>query len=195
MEERVRSFFSEYGVILILAGAGVVFLVFGIFHLTAPSEPLVISSESSEVQNPTEIFVDVAGAVERPGIYALSSQSRVADAIKKAGGTTDDADLEYIAKVLNKAQIVTDGQKIFIPLKNQTVADSSTIQQDSTSQGQHINLNTASASELDTLPGVGEVTAQKIIASRPYATVEEVKSKKAVNSATFEKIKDLVVIH
>lgn len=194
MDERIRSFITEYGVILLLAGAGVVFLAFGIFQLSSPSQPVLISSDSPAAQNTPEIFVDVAGAVVRPGLYSLPSTARVADAIEKAGGMTAEADLDYIAKVLNKAQLVTDGQKVFIPLKNQAIAGSDT-EGPVAASSELININTASAAELDSLPGVGEVTAEKIIANRPYSSIEELKSKKSVTSATFEKIKDSVAIY
>jgi competence protein ComEA len=195
MEERIRSFFTEYGLILLLALAGILFLVFGVVKLnTSQSEPIIVTNDSPS-NNKAEIFVDVAGAVNSPGMYELSDGSRIADAIQKAGGVRNDADTEYMAKVLNQAQKLKDGQKIFIPLKNQATAGESSSIQTSGQNTSLININTASASELDSLPGVGEVTAEKIISNRPYSTLEELRDKKAINNSTFEKIKDLVTLY
>lgn len=192
MEGRMRSFFSEYGLIILLATAGIAFFVFGILQLRTPkSEPIVVT-KTEALDEQTDLLVDVSGAVEQPGIYTLPQGSRIADAIQKAGGIREDADAEFLARVLNQAEKIQDGQKIFIPLKGQSVQGSTT---QSSSQSGTVNINTASASDLDTLPGVGAVTAEKIIANRPYGKVEELKDKKAVNSATFDKIKDSVSVY
>lgn len=196
MEERIRSFFSEYGLILVLAGSGIVFLVFGILKLTAQSDPVIISSDSSSPSiAPEKVFVDIAGAVKQPGMYSMPSTARVADVIKKAGGITAEADSNYVSKTLNRAQNIKDGQKIFIPFANQSDSQVSTTQDVAGTQTELVNINTASIEQLDTLPGVGEVTAQKIISNRPYTSIEELKNKKSVTNSTFEKIKDLVAVY
>lgn len=142
-----------------------------------------------------ELVVDIGGAVNKPGVYKLTSGSRVNDAIVAAGGLTSDADSNRI----NLAARVADGQKIHIPSINDPVSSASGrqvsgVNDTGSSYGQLglININNGSEAELDKLPGVGPVTAGKIINGRPYSSVEELLSKKVVNSSTFEKIKGLV---
>ncbi|MBI2012688.1 ComEA family DNA-binding protein [Candidatus Curtissbacteria bacterium] len=131
-----------------------------------------------------EIVVHVDGAVAAPGVYKLTTDSRIGDAIKAAGGFAKDADT---AKV-NLAAKIADGQKILIPKKGE--ADVKGLSLD----GGLININTASEKELDTLPGIGPVTAQKIIASRPYSDSGELLSKKVVSGSVYEKIKGLITV-
>lgn len=194
MDERVRSFFAEYSLIILLAGAGVVFLAFGIYQLSSPSESVVITaSEETGKTSSAEIYIDIAGAVAKPGLYAMPVNARIADVIKKAGGMTHDADVDYISRVLNKAQVVKDGQKVFIPHKDQIVAGAASNQ--SQRNDKLINVNAASVGELESLPGVGTVTAEKIVTNRPYPSVEDLKTKKAVSNAVYEKIKDSVTVY
>jgi len=139
-----------------------------------------------------QIMVHVDGAVVRPAVYKLAADARVDDAIKAAGGMTSDAD----TKQVNLAAKLVDGQKVYIPIIGESVRASlatqnisgSVNQTTSTSVGQ-ISINSASAEELDKLPGIGPVTAQKIIAGRPYGSVDELLSKKAVSNSVYEKIK------
>ena len=149
----------------------------------------IISGESAQTSG--EIMVHVDGAVARPGVYKLLSGSRVNDVIAAAGGLTGVAESAKI----NLAAKVSDGQKVHIPGVNDTVSSGSGGQVsgvNDTVSSQGVSINSASESELDKLPGVGPVTAAKIIAGRPYSTLDELVSKKAVGKATFEKIKDLI---
>ena len=149
----------------------------------------IISGESAETNG--EITVHVDGAVARPGIYKLATGSRVNDVIAAAGGLTGVANSTKI----NLAAKVSDGQKVHILGVNDTVSSGSGGQVsgvDDTVSVQGISINSASESELDTLPGVGPVTAGKITGGRPYASLDELVSKKAVGKATFEKIKNFI---
>lgn len=148
-----------------------------------------------------EVTVDVAGAVVTPGVYTFSSGSRVDDAIKAAGGLSDEADTAWIEKQLNRAALLKDGVKLYIPKMNEK--SSTAVSQPMTSyivntassgdsQNGLISVNQASQSELESLPGVGPVTAGKIIAGRPYGSIEELLAKKIVGNATFQKIKDQI---
>ena len=116
------------------------------------------------------------------------------DAIKKAGGFAQDADREYIAKNINLASVVKDGQKIYIPKVGETVSDSNGNALSSNSKSTLVNINTATESELDSLPGIGPVRAGKIIANRPYASINDLLTKKVLGEATFEKIKDQISV-
>lgn len=148
------------------------------------------------------IFVDIAGAVVRPGVYEVSSDARVQDVLTQAGGLAENADKQGIAKTVNLAAKLTDGMKLYFPF----IGESASVMGAASSIGSEglgesgklggvINLNSASQSELESLPGVGAVTAGKIIKGRPYASVEELKSKKVVGNAVYEKIKDEVTVN
>lgn len=139
------------------------------------------------------LFVDVAGAVQNPGAYQLKEGSRVKDALIAANGISAQADREFVARNVNIASPLTDGQKIFIPMlveggelqvsgENSVLGETNSI----------ININLATSSELDTLSGVGEKTAEKIIKGRPYGNIIELREKKVVGQAVYEKIKDYI---
>lgn len=147
-------------------------------------------------QNSTEIMVDVAGAVKNPGVYKLSNNSRVEHAIVMAGGFDEKTvDREFVAMELNLAAKLIDGQKVYIVHKGESRAaiPKQAIGVASQSSGK-ISLNSASAAELETLSGVGSVTAQKIISNRPYQSIQELISKKVVSNATYAKVKDQVAL-
>jgi competence protein ComEA len=107
------------------------------------------------------VIVDVAGAVNHPGVYRLSSSARVADALKRAGGATHRADLSQI----NRAAKLEDGRQILVPARAPRAARGSTAPATSAPAApeQPVNLNTATLEQLDTLDGVGPATAQKIL--------------------------------
>lgn len=152
------------------------------------------------------VMVDMEGALVKPGVIALPSGSRVEDALRAAGGLANTADARYVSEKINRAMKVADGMKIYIPFASETshikdcttlgncdnVAQSSSVVatiQESSQNGAFVSINMASLSELDTLPGVGPVTAQKIIDNRPYKTPEDLVIKKAVGASVYEKIK------
>lgn len=157
--------------------------------------------EMDEEKETGEVFVDVGGAVMRPGLYKLSGGSRVNDALVAAGGLSEEADRDWFSQKVNLAAKLTDGAKLYIPFQGIESAVSSVV--GVTSEGEvagtavdsKINVNTASASELDGLWGVGPVTAEKIINGRPYASVEELKTRKILKSNVYERIKDEVSVY
>jgi len=171
---------------------GLFLLAFGVgtFALKDSGEDDAIKIISVEQGDPlNKIIVHVDGAVNKPGVYELTIDSRVNDLVAAAGGLTEDANTQAI----NLAAKLSDGQKAHIASINDPVS----IKNPDTGSGVTglINVNTASEAQLDTLPGVGPVTAGKIIASRPYSSPEELLSKKAVGSATYNKIKDLITVY
>jgi len=137
------------------------------------------------------IFVDLEGAVEKPGIYELPAESRVNDVLVRTGGLSAEADREWVTKNLNLAQKLEDGAKLYIP--SQT--ESGEVAGEETAVSGKININTASASELDALWGIGEVRAKDIIDSRPYSSINELLTKKVIPSNVFEKIKDEISVY
>ena len=139
------------------------------------------------------IWVDVSGAVEKPGVYELSGGSRVKDALVLAGGLSQLAEREYLERVINMAEKLTDGEKIYIPREGSNEGE--VLGGSSDGLGGLIDINSASVSELDTLWGVGSVRAQKIIDNRPFSKVEELLSKGVLPENVYEKIKDEISVY
>lgn len=141
------------------------------------------------------IKVDVSGAVERPGIYELPYDSRTEDVLIAAGGLGAKADRIYVSKNINLAQRVTDGMKVYIPVLGEVVSSAvGQVMGVSDGAGEMININSASTDELDKLPGVGAVTAGKIIDGRPYRKIEDLLERKVVGKSVFEKIKGRITL-
>jgi competence protein ComEA len=148
------------------------------------------------------VIVDVQGAVAQPGVVRLVPGSRVGDAIAAAGGYGPRVDPDRVARVLNLAALVKDGDKVVVPGRDdpdQTSHADAGPSGDATTGGsaEPLDLNTATATELDALPGVGPVTAAKIIAAReeqPFASVDDLRTRKVLGAATLEKVKLLVTV-
>ena len=148
-----------------------------------------------------ELVVDVQGAVLKPGVQRLPAGSRVGDAIAAAGGYGPRVDAERAAAELNLAAPVADGDRIVVPARGDPASGAGGSDGGADggggSEGRLVDLNTASESELDALPGVGPVTVGKILdarAERPFASVDELRERKIVGAATFEKLRDLVTV-
>ena len=152
----------------------------------------------------TRLVVDVQGAVLRPGVLELESGARVGDAIAAAGGYGPRVDAERAARELNLAKAVADGDRIVVPSRDDPPGSAASGSPggggggDSGGQtGGLVDLNTATAAELDKLPGIGPVTAQKIIDARaeaPFGTVDDLRDRKIVGASAFEKLRDLVTV-
>ena len=154
-------------------------------------QPPEIEITSPVIVQEVEIFVDVAGAVNNPGVYSLSGKSRVIDAIKAAGDSAPGADLSTI----NLARIVSDGEQIYV--------DSASTYRSSGSVKKNvrvgpINLNRATKSQLDTLDGIGPVIAQRIIDYRkvngPFLTIDDIQKVSGIGTAKFAQIKSKIQV-
>jgi competence protein ComEA len=142
-----------------------------------------------------QLVVDVAGAVLRPGVYRLAAGSRIADAIAAAAGFAPRVDAARVAAELNLAALVHDGDRILVPGRGD--ASASPAGPGDASKPGLIDLNRATAEQLDALPGIGPVTAAKIVASRagqPFRSVDELRSRGLVGEKTFEQLKSLVTV-
>jgi competence protein ComEA len=154
---------------------------------------------------PGPLRVDVAGAVRTPGVHTLPAASIIADAIAAAGGPSDDADLDRV----NKAVLLTDGMQVYVPHVADATAPllvepipakagaaplTGTGAAGGSASGAPVDLNTATLAELDTLPGVGPATAQRIVDGRPYGAIEDLMRVKGIGQATFDKLKEHITV-
>jgi len=138
-----------------------------------------------------EIFVDVTGAVNKPGVYTLTGKSRVIDAIKAAGDSAPGADLSTI----NLARVLNDGEQIYV---DSTIVNSSGVRVSNAVRSGPININRATARQLDALDGVGPVIAQRIVDYRKingsFLTIDDLQKVSGIGAAKFAQIKAKVRI-
>ena len=160
-----------------------------------------------EKNNEEKVVAHVIGEVNNPGVVTLPEGSRIIDAINKAGGKTEEADLSKI----NLAFIVEDGTQIYIPRINENLnqvnlisdgAGIGVIINDSNLEENElevkVNINTANKEKLETLPGIGETTAQKIIdyreANGKFKTIEDIKNVSGIGETKYESLKDKITV-
>ena len=151
------------------------------------------AAEMPAAQEAAGITVYVTGAVQQPGVVSVAAGARTADAVNACGGLLPQADAEKV----NMAQPLKDGQQIRVPEKKAAGAASGSAAAGKEEDGR-VNLNTADAKTLDTLPGVGPATAQKIIDYREseggFQSPEDLMKIKGIGQAKYEKLKDKVTI-
>ncbi|MDP2720434.1 MAG: helix-hairpin-helix domain-containing protein [bacterium] len=174
---------------LALIGAG---LSFSKIFSSSKQPNLATENTNTKVEDQQRIAVDVEGAVGSPGVLHLTENARLEEAIKAAGGLAQNADREWVAKNLNLAAKLADGQKIYIPIVGQSPSSGGVVASEVSGK---ININTATEVQLDSLPDIGPVRAGKIIANRPYSKIEDLLSKKVIGEATFEKIKASITLY
>src|SRR5262245_30948060 len=151
---------------------------------TASVPPPIRVARSAPPAKAARLYVDVVGAVRRPGLYRLPSGARVADAVQRAGGPVRKADLELI----NLAALVADGEQVVVPRRGAAAG--------ATSGGGPVHLTSATLEQLDALPGVGPVTAQKIIDYRTrhggFGSVDELDAVPGIGPARLADLRPLV---
>jgi competence protein ComEA len=160
---------------------------------TAPIGGTASAPASASPSPEVVVLVDVAGWVRRPGVYEFTEGARVIDAIDAAGGARSGAVLE----ALNLAAPLTDGTQILVPREGQEGVAPAPVTGGAVAGGL-VNVNSAIATELEELPGIGEVIAQRIIDYRtengPFATVDELLDVSGIGDAILESIRELVTV-
>lgn len=208
--DKIKELVTSYKLPVALTLLGVVLLGGGIYSSFPRLTPTALKIEDLpkaslvSAENITkDITIDISGAVKSPGVYRFEKESRVKDAIEEAGGFSEQVNRQYVSKSLNLATKLTDGQKLYIPYEGELASIApATVLIASTTTGSNttnenkgkINLNSASQSDLETLPAIGPVTAAKIMTGRPLNSVGELLSKKLVSKSAYDKIKSLVEI-
>ena len=164
-------------------------------------EPSALPTEESTVTETATVYVHVCGAVKTAGVYELPADARVFEAIRAAGGLTEDAAGERV----NQARLLTDGEELYIPTRDEVLSASAQTPvlpegatQD-TSADDRININTADADTLTGLNGIGKSRAEAIIAWREenggFTSIEEIKNIDGIAEKTYEKLKDRITVN
>lgn len=148
-------------------------------------------ADMGSTEEPSEICVFVCGQVKNPGVYRLPAGSRVCDAIEKAGGCLDTADMWAV----NQAEILADESRIYIPEPGEDISAEA---EQAVIQDGRISLNHAGKEELMTLPGIGEAKADSILEYRElnggFQTIEELMNIPGIKEGIFQKIQDCVMV-
>lgn len=151
----------------------------------------IIQLESeSEIQIQKDIYVQVCGAVESPGVYKVQLGTRIFEIVEMAGGLTKDVEIEAV----NQARVAKDGEQIYFPTKDEVMNGNYSIKGTTAL----VNINSATKEQLMTLPGIGESKAVSIIQYREsnngFTCIEDIKKVNGIKDAMFDKIKDLITI-
>lgn len=197
--EKIRGLLLKYEIdkktvfkIIILA---IILISSLIIKCTAKPNTKVIADDNKNKDVKAEklednIIIDISGEIKNPGIYKMKGKVRLYEIIDKAGGLKEEANINSI----NQARYVKDGEKIIIPSsRNSQSMDKESI----SNENNLVNINTASKEELLKLPGIGEVTAEKIINYRDnnnFTKIEDLKNVNGIGMATYNKLKDLICV-
>jgi len=170
---------------------------------TLQVEMAAASDGAAPVPEPSRqarVLVEVGGAVLSPGVYELPADARVADAIAAAGGLGPRVDAARADREINLAARLADGTEIHVPSRDDPPGVNRAAPQKAEGSGADrtpvlVDVNRASSSELEALPGIGPATAARIISAReqqPFTSVDELRARKVLGAATFEKVRELV---
>jgi competence protein ComEA len=183
--------------LLLVAACAIVVLflgskLFGGSESQAGLAPPAAPPAETATAGAAQVVVDVVGAVRSPGLYRLAQGARIADAVARAGGASAKADLALI----NLAAPLADGQQVVVPRRGAAPAAAPAAAGGTAAPAGPVHLNTATLEQLDTLPGVGPVTAQKILDYRQkhgsFSSVDELDAVPGIGPARMDQLKDLV---
>ena len=193
------AFAVRVAIIVALLAAGAIVAVAAALAMSAAGGQIAVSggslaaSASPDAAFGGELTVEVSGAVRNPGVYRLPAGARVADAIDAAGGYGPRVDAALAESQLDLAARLIDGATVVVPSRD----DPPPTPGGADASGGLVDLNAASAGELDALPGIGPVTAQKILDARKerrFGSVDELRERGIVGEKTFERLRDLVTV-
>lgn len=161
-------------------------------HGAAPGAERSVPDDAPVVDG--EVVVHVSGAVERPGLVVLRTGARVGDAVTGAGGASSDAELGS----LNLARVVTDGEQVHVPVRGETPRTAPADEPGVAGPSGRLDLNHASATELEALPGIGPAKASAILRHRqehgPFTVPGDLRDVPGIGEATFQALADLVTV-
>ncbi|NCC80961.1 MAG: ComEA family DNA-binding protein [Clostridia bacterium] len=186
----------------IFIGVFLCFAIFTFFTMDQEEKEIIISEVSETktelkqqeyIQEKTVIFVHIAGNVGEPGLYEIEEGSRLNDLIVPA----KIKDMEILDKYFNRAKLLSDGEKIYIPFPEEINKENDEVVLFASEEDQSkININTAGLSDLITLPGIGDTKARDIIDFREkngkFKIIDDIMMVKGIGIATFERIKELI---
>ena len=237
--EKIISFYKKNILLCFLASfvLGGLIVYFGLERRVGNEYVVEVGDNeniSSDEGVNTRLFIDLSGAVNKPGIYEVDQGARVGDLLVLGGGVSDEASKLWVSKNLNLSKVLEDSTKVYIPFEwefylpesykisktingqyasndsssgndlpetsNESGVDQTDISDGGSGdtsdsggvEGNKVNVNTSSSSELDALPGIGPAYAEKIISNRPYEDFEKFESNSGLYSSTVENIKDLI---
>ena len=198
--EQIGEFARRYGLFIFLGLLGCSLLLYGLwpYVMPAPTTVEIVKNgqwSMGDGQTESVIVADVAGAVEKPGVYTLPEGSRIGDALVAAGGLAAGADRAWVAQTLNLAAPIKDGEKVYIPDVQHVSGSAIQLVGEPAGRNGKINVNTASAGELDALPGIGAVRAEAIIAARPYQDLHDLVTKAKIPESVYAQIKDAISLY
>lgn len=207
-----------FGLIIFALGIIVYYIYMNIINSTFNNDDFFINTENNNIENKIEesskennkntIIVHISGAVQREGIIEIDEESRIVNAIERAGGLKENACI----KDINLASKIEDGEKIYIPtleefnkMQNESSVENNSKEavknneiKTSITRSNKININSATQHELESLPGIGSTTALKIITYRKengkFKSIEEIKKVNGIGENKYKEIKDLIVI-
>lgn len=192
---------AAIAVLTVLCGS-ILFAIVSANEKQSPEEAFVMTSttqsESSESETASEqLYVDIKGAVKKPGMYEGTANMRVWDAVMLAGGVSEQAD----TKQVNFSERIIDQMVIYVPMVGEEISfqsNSSDNKENQTKEANKVNLNQADEVELQTLPSVGQKKAQEIIRYREenggFKKIDDLKNISGFGEKTFEKLKESITV-
>lgn len=152
-----------------------------------------LSGDSASNVEGSKIFVDIEGAVIKPGVYELSKGSRIKDVLILAGGFSEAADRDFCERSINQAEVVKDGQKIYIPIVPNTNTQQGYMEAMASSK--KVSINTSTVVELDTLWGIGASRADAIVKNRPYQSIDDLVTKGVLSQSLVDRNREMMSLY